>query len=216
MEFLNKNKLRTQFDMLMVSSLFGVVPALCYYLVAEKNIFLGLSWNIFLGLLPFYFAIKAKASSNKYVRYFNTFLWFIFLPNAPYLITDLIHIQLNPRNAGFVLYLVAILSFTGLLSWLFSVRLMLARLPLMLQSWESVRKYGYLVLCILSGVGVAMGRFGRLNSWEVFYQPVKVIRSTMHMYTHWFPWVVTFFIALMLYFLKDINIPKFKKIELNK
>ncbi len=38
MNFLNKNKLRTQFDMLMLSALFGVVPALCYFLVAQKNI----------------------------------------------------------------------------------------------------------------------------------------------------------------------------------
>lgn len=195
------NTLRSQSDLLMVTALLGVVPALSYYLIDNHNILLGLSWNLFLGLLPFYFAIRANASTGKYTRYFNTFLWLIFLPNAPYLVTDIIHVPLNKGVEGFIFFLVAVLSFTGLLSWLFSVRLMLARLPVFLRKWQAIRKYGYLLLCILSGIGVSMGRFGRLNSWEVFYQPVKVLQSTVHMYSHLLPWLLTIFVTLLLYVL---------------
>lgn len=192
-------KLRNQYDLLMILTLVGIVPALFYYLIALKEIFLGLTWNIFLGLLPFYFAIKASSNSNKYIRYFSAFLWFLFLPNAPYLITDAVHIPMNKGYEGFVSYLVVILSFTGLLSWLFSVRLMLSRLPGILHQWQILRKYGYLMLCILSGVGVAMGRFARLNSWEVFYKPIDILTSTIDMYTNLLPWLLTISISSVLY-----------------
>ncbi|MFM9944937.1 MAG: DUF1361 domain-containing protein [Bacteroidia bacterium] len=203
-------KLRNQYDLLMILTLIGIVPALFYYLIADKEIFLGLTWNTFLGLLPFYFAIKANSSVHQNVRYFSAFLWLLFLPNAPYIITDMIHISENKGHEGFVLFLVAILSFTGLLSWLFSVRLMLAKLPGALRQWQILRKYGYLILCILSGIGVAMGRFARLNSWEVFYHPFKVARTTFYMYTDILPWMVTISIALILY---GIGIFKFEKLK---
>ena len=191
--------LRNQYDLLMILTLAGIVPALFYYLIAHTEIFLGLSWNIFLALLPFYFAIKANSSSNKSIRYFSAFLWLLFLPNAPYIITDMVHIPLNKGHEGFVLYLVAVLSFTGLLSWLFSVRLMLARLPGALRRWKIFSRYAYLTLCILSGIGVAMGRYARLNSWEIFYNPINVVKSTLIMYTDLLPWIVTIFIAWLLY-----------------
>lgn len=191
--------LRHQFDTLMVLALIGIVPALFYYLIVHKTIFLGLSWNIFLGLLPFYFAIKANAASHKITRWFSAGLWLLFLPNAPYLITDLVHIHQNRGYQGFVFYLVAVLSFTGLLSWLFSVRIMLARLPGILRQWKIIRVYGYGLLCILSGIGVAMGRFARLNSWEMLYEPWNIVKSTIIMYTHFWPWIITLLIACFLY-----------------
>lgn len=201
-------RLRNQYELLMILTLVGIVPALFYYLIAHKEIFLGLTWNVFLGLLPFYFAIKAHSSNSKSIRLFSAFLWLIFLPNAPYIITDMIHIPLNKGYEGFVLYLVAILSFAGLLSWFFSVRLMLARLPEVLKKWEVLRKYGYLILCILSGIGVAMGRFARLNSWEVFYKPFDILKLTLEMYTDFMPWLVTVFISILLYGLGVFNFGK--------
>lgn len=201
-------RLRNQYELLMILTLVGIVPALFSYLFVHREIFLSLTWNVFLALLPFYFAIKANSSAHKGIRFFSAFLWLLFLPNAPYIITDVIHIPLNKGYEGFVIYLIAVLSFTGLLSWLFSVRLMLARLPLALKKWKAVRIYGYFILCLLSGIGVAMGRFGRLNSWEVFYQPVAVIKSALIMYTGLFPWLVTAFITFLLFGLNYFNKPK--------
>jgi len=189
------NRIKHQFELLMVMALLGIVPALCFYLFQEREVLLGLSWNIFLGLLPFYFAIKANSSASKRVRYFSIFLWLIFLPNAPYIITDIIHVPQNRGLHGFVFYLVVVLSFTGLLSWLFSVQLMLARLPGALRRWKAVRQYGYVTLCLLSGIGVAMGRFARINSCELFYKPWRVLSVTLDMYTEVLPWLVTFCIA---------------------
>lgn len=205
-------KLRNQYDLLMILSLIGIVPALFYYLFAQKEIFIGLTWNTFLALLPFYFAIKANSAQNEKLRFFSAFLWLLFLPNAPYLITDAIHISQNKGHEVFVFYLVLILSLTGLLSWLFSVRLMLMRIPSALRQWNVIRQYGYLILCILSGIGVAMGRFARLNSWEIFYKPHKVIYKTALMYTDFTPWLITILISLILF---SLNI-KVKSINLFK
>lgn len=197
--------LRNQRDLIMILGLMGVVPSLCFFLLAHKTIFLGLCLNTFLGLLPFYFAVKAQSSSRQNFRYFSAFLWLIFLPNAPYIFTDMIHVSLHENHKGFIAYLVTVLSFTGMLSWLFSVKLMLAKLPTALKHWIVFRKYGYITLCLLSGIGVAMGRFARLNSWELLYKPAEVLKDTAYMYSSPEPWILTFGMASLLYLLKFIG-----------
>lgn len=191
--------LRSQYNTLLILSLAGSVPALFCYLLFQQQIFLGLTWNVFLGLLPFYFAIKANGQANRYIRWFNALLWLLFLPNAPYVMTDLIHVKQNPGYEGFVVYLVAVLSFTGLLSWIFSVRIMLSRLPGILKHWNILRVYGYRILCLLSGIGVAMGRYARLNSWEIFYEPWNILSATLRMYAHPAPWFLTIAFTMLLY-----------------
>jgi len=86
------------------------------------------------------------------------------------------------------------------------VRLMLARMPGMLHKWKTFTRFSYILLCLLSGIGVAMGRFARLNSWEVFYQPKEVLMSTIYMYTDVLPWIITLGIALILFVVGHLNI----------
>ncbi|MCB9252833.1 MAG: DUF1361 domain-containing protein [Flavobacteriales bacterium] len=208
--------IKDQSIVLMLLTLTGIVPALFYYLSAGKEIFLGLTWNVFLALLPFYFAIKSVSSGHRMIKYFNTFLWLIFLPNAPYLITDIIHVNRNHGYEGFIVYLVAIMSFTGLLSWLFSVRLMLSRLPGKLRLWKKFSYFAYPALCILSAVGVSMGRFARLNSWELLYNPFGVLLSTIKMYAHFWPWVITLGMYLVLIWIRKIDFGKLSLFNVQK
>src|SRR5688572_2696654 len=90
-----------------------------------KGIFLV--WNLFLAWIPFIIAFLVSRRLEKIslpTLCICLFVWLLFLPNAPYLITDLIH--LRPRD-GIPLWYDAVIFFLfafhglllGLLSTLF-------------------------------------------------------------------------------------------------
>ena len=56
-----------------------------------------LVWNLFLAFLPLAFALLLTAlrGSNALLSAVLALLWLLFYPNAPYMITDLIHIDVN-------------------------------------------------------------------------------------------------------------------------
>lgn len=49
-----------------------------------------LIWNLFLAWVPFAFSkmLYAKKTGRKWILYAVVFVWLIFFPNAPYIITD--------------------------------------------------------------------------------------------------------------------------------
>ena len=53
-----------------------------------------LVWNLFLAYLPLLFAWLAYKSHKRPLLIVGlAFLWLLFFPNAPYLVTDLIHLR---------------------------------------------------------------------------------------------------------------------------
>ena len=60
-----------------------------------------LDWNLFLAWIPLALALAALASS-RHGRGFLTFvlgiLWLLFFPNAPYMLTDFIHLRQSPTT----------------------------------------------------------------------------------------------------------------------
>ncbi|MEJ2748545.1 MAG: DUF1361 domain-containing protein [Anaerolineae bacterium] len=131
-----------------------------------------LLWNLFLAWLPFLFAWAAYRKPVTAV--FNGPLWLLFFPNAPYLVTDLIHLR---QYDAVPLWYDAIMLFTFVLTGL-----MLGFLSLyMMQSLVS-RRFGrvwswlFVIAAVgMSGYGVYIGRFLRWNSWDVFRQPMTVL-----------------------------------------
>lgn len=130
-----------------------------------------LVWNLFLAWMPLLFAIAATLGRRRplVVLSFGS-LWLLFLPNGPYLITDLMHL----RPAGSIpTWYDAIMFFSFALSGLL---LGLHSLSLMQEIVE--RRWGFftgwlfvVVAAVLSSFGIYVGRFLRWNSWDVFVNP---------------------------------------------
>lgn len=143
-----------------------------------------LVWNLFLAWLP---ALGAFAAYNlnhlpTRLRWLPIIgfaaLWLLFLPNAPYLITDIIH--LKPRHGVPLWYdLITLVtfawtgSFLGLVS-LFLMQLLVRRTVGTAASWLFVA--GVLVL---NGFGIYFGRFLRWNSWDVFFRPTSLFTQLL-------------------------------------
>ena len=136
-----------------------------------------LVWNLFLAWLPFLAALCAeRVAASRRITLARAAqllvlggLWLLFLPNAPYLMTDVMHLP----HMGFVLWfdLGLLLAFAwagcvlGVAS-LHQMRVLVAERLGDLASWAFV-----LVTVALSGLGIYLGRFLRWNSWDVLLAP---------------------------------------------
>ncbi|MBI5289454.1 MAG: DUF1361 domain-containing protein [Chloroflexi bacterium] len=136
--------------------------------------------NLALAWLPLLFAILCHQLSERTTPLRRTLavasgvLWLLFLPNAPYVLTDLQHYQDSPLIAGWYdgLMLGAFVA-TGMLLGLFSLYLMhsvIAEQAGALISWLVV-----LVAMPLCGFGIYVGRVLRWNSWDAIVAPGRIL-----------------------------------------
>jgi uncharacterized membrane protein len=137
----------------------------------------GIAWNLFLAWIPFVLALaaygQARPGRSAAAPLVLALLWLLFLPNAPYLVTDLMHV--GSGGAVPLLYdvlLFAAAAWTGLLLGLTSLFLMHAaarRLVGAVHAWALV-----VFVLALSSFGIYLGRVQRWNSWDVFVRPGRM------------------------------------------
>ncbi len=131
-----------------------------------------LLWNLFLAWLPLlfaWFALKIAPKSHL-LALFSAAAWLAFLPNAPYLITDIIHL----RPIGDIPYFYDVVMFfslalTGLALGFASLAWMQGVVRAKLGVWPA-RVFAVTVIAMTS-FGVYIGRFLRWNSWDILTNP---------------------------------------------
>ena len=167
---------------------FGALGALllwCALLLAARVAWSGtlffafLCWNLFLAAVPLAASTllrRLDGTGGPVARAMCFVAWLLFLPNAPYIVTDLVHLAPRPpvplwydvalllscAGTGLLLAYVSVLDVHAVLDRRFGRRL----------GWGAI--VGSLVL---SGYGIYLGRFVRLNSWEVVTDPAGIVRT---------------------------------------
>lgn len=109
------------------------------------------------------------------------FLWLLFLPNAPYMVTDLVHLIHIKENmpVHFDLLVNALSAFTALIIGFVSLYMLHDMIK---RSTHSVIGWLFsLGVLLLSSLGVFLGRFLRWNSWDVFSNPQAIFQDTFHL-----------------------------------
>ena len=161
--------------LLLFAALIGWCAALLVLRVGRSHsLHYGfLVWNLFLAAIPAAAALMLTRTQNRFVSVALFVMWLAFLPNAPYIVTDFIHLNQNPPVP--LWYDVALLiSFagTGLLLAYSSVKdvqgVVTARFN---------KKTGWIVALgslLLSGFGIYLGRFLRWNSWDPLANPGRI------------------------------------------
>lgn len=147
--------------------------------IADSGAYKFLIWNLFLAWVPYGFSTAALWFHQRHAAPLWQLmplgtLWLLFFPNAPYIFTDLVHLYHVPSIAWwFDIGLIATFALTGCFLAVVSLHMMQAIVrsyvgtPL---SWLFV-----FVSLGLGGLGVYLGRFARLNSWDVFVHPWHVL-----------------------------------------
>jgi uncharacterized membrane protein len=178
---IKQNRYKIAIFLLMTSaSLICVLLVAARIAYSDSVRYINLVWNLFLAWIPFVLAYLAHAFSwKKKLLYFvlpiTTFLWLIFFPNAPYILTDLQHLVKESFSAP-LWYDVIILiwfSWTGLLLGLISLYLMHDIVQRTFGRWP-----GWAFVLFVSGLssfGVYLGRFVRFNSWDLLNGPKEIV-----------------------------------------
>lgn len=163
----------TTVTLALATGLVAAMVGMRWFVSGEWRFFF-LLWNLFLAWLPLLFAGLLPCRRGWPWRIGWGFLWLLFLPNAPYLVTDLIH--LRPSAAAPLWYDALLLftaAFTGLLLGLTS----LARLQAAVARRVGARAgWAFATAAlVLSSVGVYIGRFLRWNSWDLLTRPLPLL-----------------------------------------
>jgi uncharacterized membrane protein len=138
-----------------------------------------LLWNLFLAWLPLLGALAVYNLHRRrsWIRWLLiaafAIFWLAFFPNAPYLITDIMHLRQNSSvPLWFDLLLFVAFAWTGFFLGLVSLLVM----------QEIVRKTAgrtagwifSLGVLVISSFGIYLGRFWRWNSWDLFLNPGRI------------------------------------------
>lgn len=150
-----------------------IAAGMVYYKLTGPD----LIWNMLLALISLDFAYLAYRSKSKAIRFIFALLWLLFYPNTFYMVTDIIHMHfagsvLYDKHSLnlFMLYVPSI--FFGALSGIEGVRILMKVYPIS-NVW--LRGIFYSVLSFVSSLAIHIGRYARLNSWDVFTRPGVVI-----------------------------------------
>lgn len=149
---------------------------------------LYLAWNLFLAWVPLLCSWKVwhtvggrQSRSVELCAVIS--LWFLFFPNAPYMVTDLMHLGATRGGHYWAdLVLIALFAVIGLVAGFVSLYLMHAavrRQAGKLMGWGFVA-----VMAGLSGLGVYLGRFLRWNSWDLLFNPLSFVKDVALHFTN--------------------------------
>ena len=162
----------------------GLASGLCCAFLAVRILYLkqvaftGLVWNLFLAWVPLGAALATYAwrgrRGNWLVVPACAVVWFLFFPNAPYIVTDILHLQ--PREGVPYWYdLIMLMAFA--LTGLFLGYLSLYLMQEVVRGWlGSAASWVFaLVMLGLSAFGIYLGRFVRWNSWDALLEPLNTL-----------------------------------------
>jgi len=160
-------------------SLFCVALVLLRFGESGSTKFTGLIWNLFLAWIPFVLAVAAYDRWRRHGA--GPMLvglgapWLLFFPNAPYIVTDYVHLD-RTADAPYWYDAVAVSAFawTGVLlgfASLFLVQTVVRQWRGVLSGWVFAG-----VALALGSLGIYLGRFLRLNSWDALEHPTVLPR----------------------------------------
>ncbi len=182
--------------------------------VLQDNTYAWLLSNLRSGFAPLLFAFVIYRFQDRlpgFLFWILLFLWFIFYPNAPYMISDVIHVNALPQYEfldALIIYGLGLLSiYYGLLS----VKIMF---PILRARWGTRwAQIAILFTLAMACLAFVIGRVPPvLYSHEVYTDPLKVLRVT---FDHFFPigqnlmnyWLLVLFgglQAMLLLIMRDV------------
>lgn len=157
---------------------FGVIAFGIYHYHLEGP---DLVWNMFLALVALDFSLVSYYISKKVVRGLEAILWLFFYPNTFYMLTDIVHMQFTStvlwNKTSLILYMLYVSSILfGVLCGIESVKNIV--LTFKLKNYY-LRLLFIGVLSFISSFAIHIGRYARLNSWDIFTRPKTVISEIL-------------------------------------
>lgn len=178
-----------------------------------------MSFNVFLAVIPVIFGLLMVRTPLKILKILYGSIWFIFLPNTIYLLTDIGHFftdwhLVSLSYKGFFITEYVILMVIGIISFILGLYPIEQFFRKTLHKKEQIKKdiliYG---INFLVGFGLVLGRIERVNSWDILTNTSYVLYQSLHTITSLQLLLLVIFFGLLsnlLYFsLRDTVIKTF-------
>lgn len=175
--------MKNQLQLLGLMSFVSMVMIIGRVIAVENLGGVFLIWNLFLAWIPLGLAYLVEdmwhqRMIGKWGIIAGVSVWLLFFPNAPYLITDLMHLKAAPDN---LIWYDALMDFSFALAGLLTGFYSLLKVHHLVEKiWNS--SLAWIVVSgslVLSSYGVYLGRFGRWNSWDIVTNPFSLVRYSV-------------------------------------
>jgi len=196
--FRDEQQLRL-FAVMVLSSIFGLalIGVRLYFVNTElsqftsledfekfrgNKSFLFLVWNLFLAWIPYLISLNiekiTRLTRSRFIVGSLLVCWLLFFPNAPYIVTDLLHLKSrSPIPKWYDMMVLVSFAWTGLMLGFLSLyeiqRFLKKRLHQKL-AWALT-----IIAIVLCAFGIYLGRFLRWNSWDVITNPTTLLQDIM-------------------------------------
>lgn len=205
--FLNKSRIQ-EFKIIVYLSLFAFLMVFLRLILPNHRSLEFLIYNLLLAYIPLIISTYIRFNSihfnGKILNWSLVFTWIIFFPNAPYIMTDRLHVM-GADSAYIILdtiiwvYISLIAFWVGLLS--------LNDLEVIALQQKMHPKLAHICIVafvLLSAYGIYLGRDLRLNSWDIVLKPISIIDFIFKTFTDtspgFFNWKAVFYYSFVIYF----------------
>lgn len=165
-----------------------------------------IAWNLFLAFIPLvlsFWLFRQRSNARSWLWWVVFLLYAAFLPNAPYLLTDIIHLIRGIREgySAWIITLVFIpLHLFAIVAGMeaYVVSLINQGKYLKRQGAEKFVLWSELITHLFCAVGIYLGRFLRFNSWDLITDPDNLLITTINELTNKGPLLVMFITFVVL------------------
>lgn len=193
------------FARLTLAAAFPIALVIARSLYAREITATFLLWNLFLAWLPLLFAALTiwVARRSLLLAVAPAAAWLVFLPNSPYLVTDLMHLATDSRiPVLFDTVMLFTFALYGLALGLVSLRWMQSAVA---HRWGRWLGWGFVLGTLgAAAFGIYLGRYVRWNSWDLVTQPQLLLQDVLvrlvNPIQHWHTWAMTALFAGLLVF----------------
>lgn len=182
-------------------------------LTGDTSALLRLGWLggvVLLVIGLWQWGLSPRDTRRPWLWWLVVVVFIAFLPNAPYVLTDIIHLIRGTRSSTSPIWVIAlvfvpihvtaiVLGFEAYVISILNVAYYLKQQGAKAFIWPME-----LTIHALSAIGIYLGRFIRFNSWDLVTDPLDVITNTLNLLTSRRPlavMIVTFVILTVLYWL---------------
>lgn len=168
-------------------TIFAVAMNILRIIIWDKDSFVYILWNIFLAFVPFIissfllFYYKEK-KVNHILLIMGMFLWLIFIPNAPYIITDFVHlgeIRFIP-----ILFDILLIFSSATLGLILGANSMFHIEQIFNLKYSKTKtSIIMMIIILLISFGLYLGRFLRFNSWDIFVNHTSLIKNVWNIFS---------------------------------
>lgn len=164
-------------------ALAGLVLLVGRRFLPTERTYLFLIWNFFLAAVPLLISsLMLEMKNHRYpvhnIRVLG-FFWLMFLPNAPYMLTDYIHLSIS---RGTMIWLdMLTISWFAVSAFIIAIISLNDVATLLSEKYTTLQVSAIVFsICLISGFGIYLGRDLRFNSWDIFAHPMSVLSQIIH------------------------------------